>query len=156
MITENQGLNMLARANPFPDLEAVDVDKATAYLAAIDLRSNEMTETIERTKTSQTTPTRPRLGLVGGLAAALIVGAIGVAWVSTNGDAAGSPSAEDLAVAEAIVEARGSFDAATAVALLSPEADFDDVLTEDPSEWGNLMRLDEATGHRSGRRCPFA
>lgn len=105
--TEERVMSLLVKANPVPDLGALDAVEvsATRYLAILDQRSSEMTKTEEKTEQPSRRRRRPLTGMAVAAAAVIVLGT--VTWLGPNASETNIASA-GVAVAEEFADAVSS------------------------------------------------
>lgn len=94
MINEGRALELLAEANPVPDLASYEISEAdiAARLATLQQRSSEMTELNTRTEAPIKSPTRFWWALAGGLAIAV---AATMTFITLTGDDTNNAADDD-------------------------------------------------------------
>ncbi len=120
MITEEQVIAILAQANPEPS-ESLELDSdAAAYLVTIQERSSEVTQ-LRTTPTKRETSSRNRLITVtAAVVAVLVVGLVVITSGSEEAPLATPNSPEGIALS--FLEAKETYDTATALALVDDDA----------------------------------
>ena len=118
MASEERVMTLLVQSNPVPDVESVELTeiRANRYLAILDQRSSEMTDTKVKPQSTKTDGRRRTAAMA---TAAVVIAVVGLAaWLASNNNRA-DPVA-GVAIAEEFARA-----------VTSGETDLTDYVTED-------------------------
>ena len=158
MITEDEVMRLLERADPARRVVAAPAVDAAGYLAA--LRTGSSNVTIIETETTPIPPShRRRWPIIVAAAAAVLAIIVGGVVLATRDDdssdlnPADAPTSDPdaIEVAMGFFDAFGDFDADRALSYLAPEA-FDEAngnaVSATPEEFRNMLAVYEAFRHR--------